>query len=444
MEKCEAIVARDKKVIAPCQHLSYYPLVVDDCDGAYITDKDGNRFIDFLSSASSLNLGSSHPVVNEAIIRQTERFTQYTAAYSYNEEAVAYAERLVSVYPGGVKAKVCFGNSGSDSNDAAVKFCRAYTGRSKIITFVNGYHGNSYGAATMSACTVRMSAKIGPMLPDVYHFPFFGTDVDDETCRRSCLARIEEAFATWLPPEEVAAVIIEPLQGDGGQLPAHPIFMEQLYGLCRRHGILFISEEVQQGFWRTGKWFSIEHYGIVPDGIVMGKTMGGGLPLGAFMARSEIMDTLPAPAHVFTLSGNALSCAAGSAAFDHYQTEAFQMLLQENIAVLRAEAEALQKKHPDKIGFVRGLGMSMGIGICSTAEDGTQQPDNDGTFKILFRCYEMGLIVISLAGHVLRIQPPLNAEPDTLRRGFAIIDEAICQLKEGAIGDEVLCYRAGW
>lgn len=445
IEACKALVDRDKAVIAPCQHLSYFPLVVADAKGAKLTDADGNTYIDFLSSASSLNLGSCHPVINQAIQTQLGKFTQYTQAYTYCQQAIEYAERLTSVYPGGVPAKVCFGNCGSDANDAAVKFARAYTGRAKVITFLNGYYGNTYGSSTMTTCAPRMRAKIGPMLPEVYPFPFFGTDVDDETCEKECLAELQRAFDTWLTPTEVAAVIIEPIQGDGGILPAHPIFMNKLYQLCREHGILFIAEEVQQAFFRTGKWFAIENYpGIIPDGIVMGKSIGASLSLGAFMGRSEIMDCLPAPAHLFTLGGNAIACAAGCAAFDHYASAEFQALLSGNIALLQQEAAHLRAKHPDLVHFHRGIGMSMGIGVCRTLADGTQVPDPDATFKILFRCYELGLIVISLCGHILRIQPPLNIRPEELKQGFAIIAQAMDDLKAGRISDDVLVNRAGW
>ena len=195
IQRCEALIARDKNVIAPCQHLSYFPLVVEDCKGSILTDADGNQFIDFLSSASSLNLGSSHPVITQAIQAQLEKFTQYTQAYCYNQQSIEYAERLFSVYPGGVSAKVCFGNCGSDGNDAAIKFARAYTGRQKIIVFVNGYHGSTYGAATLTTCSTRVHEKMGPFLPEVYAFPFFGTDQDSETVKLIAQA-IEKAGHT--------------------------------------------------------------------------------------------------------------------------------------------------------------------------------------------------------------------------------------------------------
>ena len=442
--KSTAIVERDKAVIAPCSRLAYFPLVIEKASGAVITDVDGNEYIDFLSSASSLNMGSNNPVVTDAIKAQLDRFSQFAIAYTYNERTVEYAERLTSVFPGGVKAKIAFGNCGSDGNDAAVKFARAYTGRQKIIVFINGYHGNTYGSSTMTTCSTKMHEKMGPFLPEIYAFPYFGNDVPDDVCERDCVSAIETAFSTWLPANEVAAVVIEPIQGDAGILPAHPIFMKKLYELCRKHGILFISEEVQQAFYRTGKFFSIEHYDIVPDGIIMGKSIGGSLTLGAFMARDEIMDCLPAPAHLFTLGGNAAACAGGIAAFDLYRSPDFQQHLQDTIKTLWAEAEALKEKNPDLVQFVRGIGMSMGIGVCRTLEDGTKIPDPDATFKVLFRCYEKGLLVISLGANVLRIQPPLVITGEQLKKAFAIIDEAMADFRAGKIDDSVLSFRAGW
>ena len=440
LDRCNALVERDEKVVAPCQHLSYYPLAIAKVEGSVITDLDGNKFIDFLSSASSLNIGSSNPIITKAIEEQLKKFTQYTAAYTYNEQTTEYAERLVSVYPGGVKAKVCFGNCGSDGNDAAVKFARAFTGRQKIIVFINGYHGNTYGSCSMTTCSTRMHAKMGPFLPEIYPFPFYGTDKSDEEVERDCMKAMETAFSTYLPATEVAAMVIEPVQGDGGILPAHPIFMKKLYETCKKYGILFISEEVQQGFYRTGKFFAIEHYGIVPDGIIMGKSVGATLTLGAFMARDEIMDCLPAPAHLFTLGGNSIACAAGIAQFDYLQSEAFQTHLKSNIALLEKLAADLKAKHPKLVAFTRNLGFSMGIGI--QKEDGS--PDTDGVFKILFRSYEKGLVVISLAGWVLRIQPPLTISPELLTRGFEIMDAAMNEYERGEISDDVLKFRAGW
>ncbi len=445
VKSCMQWVERDKKVIAPCSHLSYFPLVVAEAKQDMVYDEDGNSYIDFLSSASSLNLGSGHPAIREAIADQIGKGTQYTIAYSYSRASIEYAERLTSVYPGGVAAKVCFGLCGSDGNDAAMKFARAYTGRSKIITFINAYHGNTYGAASMTAVSTRMRRGMGPFLPEIYSFPFFDTSIEDATCENTCLQMIEEAFATYLPPEEVAAMVIEPVQGDAGLLPAHPIFMQKLHALCRKYGILFIAEEVQQAFFRTGKWFSIEHYGIVPDGIVLGKSLGAGLPLGAFMARSEIIDSLPAPAHLFTLGGNALACRAGIASFDYMCTEEFQQLLAENTQQMQRSLEELCRRYPENLTGIRGIGMSRGLAV-TRREPGSDHPvpDGEGTFKILYRAYEKGLLMISLGQNILRIQPPLVIRAENLKKGFDILAEAVEDYRNGRISDDVLRFRQGW
>lgn len=443
--KSAAWIQRDEKVIAPCQHFSYFPLTIQKVVGDIIFDQDDNQFIDFLSSASSLNLGSGFPAVTEAIKEQLELYSQYTPAYIYNTKNISYAERLTSVYPGGTSAKVCFGNCGSDANDAAIKFARAYTGRSKIITFINGYHGSTYGSISLSAVTTRMRSKMGPFLPDIYNFPFYGDDLEDEVCERECIKELERAFEAYLPPEEVAAVIIEPLQGDAGLIAAHQIFMKKLYALCKKYGILFIAEEVQQAFFRTGKWFSIEHYNIVPDGIIMGKSVGAGLPLGAFMAKEEIMDSLPAPAHLFTLGGHALACAAGCAAFDYMQGEEFQHILAENEKAMERFLKNIMEKFPDIVTRKSGKGMSRGLALTRRdSEKGTLIPDDVGTYKVLFRSYEKGLVIISLGKNVLRIQPPLNIKPKNLERGFKIIEESIQEYLDGKITDEVLKFKKGW
>ncbi len=442
--KCLEYIKRDKKVTSTTSTLSYFPLVIDSGKGAKLYDLDGNEYIDFLSSASSLNLGTCHPVVTEALEKQIKKTTQYTSAYTYNAPNIEYAEKLCSVYPGGVEAKVAFGNCGSDGNDAAVKFARAYTGRNNIITFVNAYHGSTYGSISMTAVTTRMRRSIGSLLPGMHHFKFYGSHLDDDFVERECTKDMEEAFDTYLPPDEVAAIVIEPVQGDAGNVPAHPIFIKKLYELCKKHGILFIAEEVQMAFFRTGKWFSIENYeGIIPDGIVLGKSVGCGLPLGAFMTRKEIADCLPAPGHLFTLGGNHLSCTAGSAAFDVYKTKEFQDELKVKSELIKKLADDLMAEHSDVIMYVRGLGMSYGIGVGSK-KDGEFVADNDGTFKILYRCYEKGLIVISLAGNVLRIQPPLVITEDELKKAFAIITEAVAEYKAGQIPDSVLENQAGW
>ncbi len=445
-DACKQWVERDKKVIAPCQHLSYFPLAVDHAKDAIVVDSDGNEFIDFLTSASSLNLGSCNPAITQGIQEQLAKCTQYTQAYTYSPATIEYAERLCSVYPGlpAEDVRIAFGNCGSDCNDAAVKFARAYTGRRKVITFINAYHGSTYGSIALSCVTTRMSEKMGPFMGDIYHFPFYGQEAPDME-PEWYVKEIQQAFDTYLPASEVAAVIIEPVQGDGGLNLANDKFMHALYDLCRAHGILFISEEVQQAFWRDGHWFGIKCFdGIVPDGIIMGKSVGASLTLGAFMGRKEIMESLPAPAHLFTLGGNAIACAAGCAAFDYYSGEEFQGILRRNEALMKQLLEETAAAHPQTIGFIRGVGMSRGLAVVKRHDDGTFEPDTTGTFKIVYRSYELGLLMISVADNILRIQPPLNIPEADLRRGFAIANQAITEYEQGLIPDDVLVNQAGW
>ena len=227
--KCKEWVRRDNAVIAPCQRLPFYDLVVDQAKGDILVDVDNNTFIDFLSSASSLNIGSRQESVVEAITEQMNKCIQFSPVYSYNVPMIEYAEELVKLFPkrddDHSNIMISFSNCGSEANDAAIKFARAKTGRSKIIAFTNSYHGNTYGSSTLSACTSKMHEKIGPMLTDIYHFTFFGSNVSDAECEANCLREIEDAFRTYLPADEVAAVIIEPMQGDGGMLPL-PIIMQ--------------------------------------------------------------------------------------------------------------------------------------------------------------------------------------------------------------------------
>ena len=419
------------------QNLRYFPVVIKSIKGSIITDQDDNEFIDFLSSAASLNLGSCHPVINKAIKDQLDLFSNYILNYIANDKAGQYAKLLTSVYPGGVKAKVAYANSGSGANDLAIKFARAYTKRYKLISFINSYHGTTFGSISISGSTNRMRNNMGPFLPEVFFFKFYGNDVSDEIAEKESTKEMEEAFEKFLPPKEIAAIFIEAIQGDAGILPAHPIFIKKLYNLCKKYGILFIVDDIQQGFFRTGKMYSIENYeGIIPDGITLGKSFGAGLVGSCFMAKAEIIDCLSPPAHMITLGGNPLTCAAGIAAFNIYYSDEFQVLLKNNIKLLDKLGKDLIEKHPDFINKIRNIGMSMGIEL--------KTKDEDITYKIIYSCYEKGLIMMLLAGNVLRVQPPLNIEPENLEKGFKIIDEAIKDYKDGKISDEVLKCKKTW
>ena len=417
-EKSNAVISRDRQFIAPCQHAANYPLAIGKARGSIVWDLDGNRYIDFIASASSLNVGSLHPAVRKAIKKQLRRTTQYTAAYTYNKASVDYAEALAAVYPGNADVKVCFGHSGSDSNDAAIKFARAYTQRKNILVFKKGYHGSTYGSGSMTSWRKDVYEKIGPMLPGIIRLPFYESSRYDKSEEE-----LEAEVRAAVDPESIAAVIIEPVQGEGGLTPADPVFIRHLYALCKRNGILFFAEEVQQGFYRTGRFFSIEHYDIVPDGIIIGKSAGAGLVLGAFIGRKEIMDSLPPMAHLLTLAANPLSCSAGLAQLKYLKSNRFQSCLKRNIAMAREIVCSLQRKYPDTISFVHITGMSIGIGVKA---DGNRAA-GERAREIVLSCFKKGLLILPIADNVLRLQPPLNIPVRELKKGFQILEEAIAQ-----------------
>jgi len=446
IDKCIERVERDSNVIAGCCRIPYYPLVVYSIDGAIVKDIDGNSYIDLLSSAGVLNVGGSNLKVNKAIIDQVNKFVHYTPAYSYNEPMIELAQKLVEITPGNYNKKVSFGLSGSDANDGAIKFARAYTGKSNIITFIGAYHGSTFGSMTMSAITTKMRRKIGPFLPNVYSFNYpncyrctFGKK--ENSCNIECLNEMNIAFETYIPVDEVAAIIIEPIQGDSGMIVPPKKYIKKLYDICKENNILFISEEVQQGFGRTGKWFGIDHFDVIPDAVVLGKSIASGLPLSAIVGRSEIMDSLQSPAHAFTIAANPVCCSASISTIDVISEDGFL----DNVTQIGNLTKDYFNKIKDKyeiIGDVRGLGLSIGVELVKDSIN--KERHVEAASKICYRCYEKGVILITLSGNVFRIQPPLNITKEEMIKALEIIEESIVDYLAGKIPDHVLDVVKGW
>ena len=280
------------------------------------------------------------------------------------------------------------------------------------------------------------------MLPDIRYFRYFYED-EGLSEHYNYMQEIERAFETDLPPpEEVAAVFVEPIQGDGCLRPASYAFIRQLFALCKKHGILFISDEVQQGFFRSGRWFGIEQYKVIPDGIVLGKSLGAGLPLGAFMARPEVVDTLPSSVCAYTLSGFHLACVAGIAQFDCMRQDTFQQTLRENSSAMRSLITVLEQSRRQGLLLKSyGTGMSYGIHILDAK---TGAPDPRTAAKIACRCYEKGLLLLVMSGNVLRIQPPLTIGSKHLRDCFERLESAIDEVLAGYAPDPILLSQPAW
>lgn len=446
LKNCTTIVDEDMEVIPRFTRSPYYPLAVKRGYGSILEDADGNEYIDFLSSAAVLNVGSCHPKVVKAIIEQTQELIHYTAGYMYMEAQVELAKKLIEITPGTFKKKVAFGVSGSDAIDGVIKLARAYTGRSKIISFTKSYHGSTYGAISVSTVSLNMRRKIGPLLPDIHHIPYpdcyrcdFGKE--EASCNMECLEQLKINFNSYLPAEEVAGIIIEPIAGDAGLVVPPQKCIDALYKICKEHGILLISDEVQQGFGRTGKWFGIENFDIVPDIIAMGKGISSGMPLSAIVASDEIMESLDDPAHLFTMAGNPVCCKAALATIEIIKEED---LLDYTLQIGKYLKERFQKLQGQYsiIGDVRGLGLSIGVDLIK--DKLTKEQNYEAAAKICYRCWEKGLIVTFFANCVLRIQPPLNITKEEIDRALEIIEEAINDYLEDDIPDEVLEIAKGW
>jgi len=445
-DKSLELVKRDEKVYPEFARMPYYPLAINRGRGAIIEDMDGNQFIDMLSSASSLNTGHSHPRINKAIKEQLDKFISYTVAYTYSEPSVNLAEELCRITPGNFEKRVAYGLTGSDANDGMIKLARAYTGKKKIISFIGAYHGSTYGAISLSAISLNMRRKIGPLLPEIEHIRYpdcyrcaFGKA--GENCNLECLNDFKTALSTYLPADDIAAIVMEPIAGDAGLVVPPEKYMDAIYKLSKENNILFVSEEVQQGFGRTGKWLGIEHFNIVPDIVIMGKSMASGLPLSAILARKEIMDSLGKPAHLFTMGGNALSCIASLETINILRDEDLLEKSTELGNYVMSRFEEMKDKY-EIIGDVRGKGLSIGVDLVTDRE--SKIGNNEAAAKICYRCWEKGIILIFLASGVLRVQPPLVISKGQLDRALNIIEESIVEYLSGQIPDEVLDIAKGW
>ncbi|MBB1086186.1 aspartate aminotransferase family protein [Limosilactobacillus fastidiosus] len=445
MKNNHQILAKENKSFATAARVKYYDIVIDSGRGAILTDADGNQYIDLLASASSTNTGHCHPKVVKAIQEQLQKIIQYTPAYFANSQAACLAPRLAKLAPMSGPVEVVWGNSGSDANDAIIKFARAYTGRQYIVSFTGAYHGSTYGSMTLSSVSLNMARKMGPLLPGVVKVPFpdpwdkLPNETEEQFVKRY-FKMFKLPFETYLPVDEVAAILIEPIQGDGGIVKTPPEFMKKIYQFAKEHGILFAIDEVNQGMGRTGKWWSIQHFGIEPDLMSIGKSLASGMPLSAVVGRKEIMESLGAPANVYTTAGNPVTTAAANATLDVIQEE---HLLERSTKLgkkARQFFEGEQAKY-DFIGDVRMYGLDGGIDI---VDPQTGKGDTEATTRIMYRVFELGAIIISLRGNIFRFQPPLVITEEELDQAFAILDQAFAEEAAGKLSLPENAEELGW
>lgn len=445
MSENEHLLAIEGQHLATQSRIKYFDIVISSGNGALLKDATGREYIDLLASASSTNTGHSHPKVVQAITEQAKRLIQYTPAYFANETAAKLTAKLTALAPISGPVKLLWGNSGSDANDAVIKLARAYTKRQYIVTFTGAYHGATYGALSASAVSLNMTRKIGPLLPGIIKVPFPDPwkKKDYETEEQFVTRMFEEflhPFETYLPPDEVALILIEPIQGDGGIVKVPPTFLEKVYRFAKKHQILFAVDEVNQGLGRTGKWWSIEHFGLEPDLVTVGKSLASGLPLSAVLGRAEILEALDAPAHLFTTAGNPVTSAAALATLEVIEEEKLVTRSKELGQLAEAFFKQAQKNY-DFIGDVRMYGLNGGIDIVDPV---TKKPSQMLATQLIFAIFERGALMISLRGNILRFQPPLVITKAQLQKAFTIIEAAFNAQKQGKLTLPQNAAELGW
>ena len=419
------LIERDQVVISP-SYPRGYPFVMDHGRGVEVWDVDGNRFLDFAAGIAVTSTGHSHPKVVKAIQEQAEKFIHISSDY-YHSKWIELAEYLDLIAPFQEDAISFMTNSGTESVEAALKLARHHTGRTQFIAFLGGFHGRTYGAVSMTASKPHYHRGFFPLLNGVTHIPFPdpyrpvlnmlpGEDIGTATIRYL----EEEVFGKNIPADEVAAIIVEPIQGEGGYIVPPKGFFLQLRDLCTRNGILLIADEVQAGMGRTGKWWSIQNFGVEPDIVATAKGIASGMPLGAMIARKSVA-TWPKGSHGNTYGGNPLSCAAALVTLDLIENEYL-----DNAAIvgqyILEQLKIMQERHPC-MGSVRGIGLMIGIEFVTDRVRKT--PAVDLRNRVEYLAYERGLLTLGCGRSVIRISPALCITKAEADEGLQILEEAI-------------------
>src|SRR6266481_3515404 len=405
------------------------PVYVAKAEDAWLEDVDGNRYVDFAGGIGCINVGHRREAVVAAIRGQLDRYLHTCVQVTPYEGYVRLAERMNEVTPGRFRKKTLFVNSGAEAIENAVKIARVHTGRPGIIAFEDAFHGRTMMTLALTSKTHPYKAGFAPFPGDVYRIPYAycyrcSYSLQYPSCDVFCARHLEDTFKRVVAAEDVAAVIAEPVLGEGGFVTPPPEFFRIVMDICHRHGVLFIADEVQSGYGRTGKMFACEHYGIEPDIVVTAKSLGGGLPLAAVTGRAEIMDA-PGPGGLGgTFAGNPLSCAAANAVLDVFERE--DLLARANSIGNRfnQRAENWQRRF-EIIGDVRGLGAMRALELVKSRE--TRDPVPDETKKITQYCYEHGLITITAGtyANIIRVLVPLVITDEQLDEALDILESAL-------------------
>ncbi|HZR65842.1 MAG TPA: acetyl ornithine aminotransferase family protein [Terriglobales bacterium] len=415
------VLAGDDKYISPSYTRSY-PLVAKEGHGIVVTDVDGNEFFDFSSGIAVTSTGHCHPDVVAAIQKQAGELIHMSGTDFYYESLVTLAERLSKIAPMPGPHRVYYGNSGAEAIECALKLARYHTGRQNIIAFFGAFHGRTMGALSLTASKPQQKRRFAPLVPGVTHVLYPDVYRKGEQDAQACAKFIEEKlFKTTVPPEEVAAIFVEPVQGEGGYVPAPRIFMQELRRICDQHGILLVADEVQSGIGRTGKWWAIEHTGVQPDIVCSAKGIASGMPLSVTLTKANIMNWVPG-SHASTFGGNPVCIAAALATLDVIEREG---LLRSTADVgnhmLRRLAD-WPKKHK-LVGDVRGLGLMIGVELVKDKQ--TKERASEERDRVVELAFERGILFLGCGANTIRIAPPLITTKEQADVAMDVLEECL-------------------
>ena len=428
--KAKKIVDRDAAVISPSFGRAY-PLVVEKGEGNIITDVDGNRFIDMNAGLAVCNVGHAHPKVIKAIKDQTDKFIHYSYTDFYYEDYVDLGEKLHGLVPGDHKKKFFYGNSGAESVEAALKVSRWHSGRQGVLAYIGSFHGRTMGAVSLTASKPYQRARFSPLIPGVHHIfypycyrcPF---NLECPSCNYACVDYIDEyLFHRYVPPNEVAMLIAEPIQGEGGYVVPPDGYFPRLKKLLDEYGILFAADEIQSGVGRTGKWFAIEHFDVVPDIVCIAKGIAAGLPLGVMASRAEIQDWTPG-SHASTFGGNPVSCAAALAVLDVIEQEKLLENARTQGDYIMKRLNEMMADHP-MMGDVRGKGLMVGIELVK--DKYTKEYAKKETEEVMMKCFKKGVALVNCGINVIRLMPPLTITRDLVDASLEIFEESLSEIE---------------
>ena len=425
-------IARDERVTSP-SYTRVYPLVVARAQGAVIEDVDGNRFLDFNAGIAVCSTGHCHPRVVEAIHRQSSQLIHMSGTDFYYRAQFELAEKLTQITPGTFPKKVFFTNSGTEAVEAAFKLARYHTKRQQIIAFLGAFHGRTMGSLSLTASKVTQRRGFGPLVPGVTHIGYGDCrhcphHLAYESCGIECVGTIEKSlFHRLMAPDEVAAIFVEPIQGEGGYIVPPLEFHRDLKAVAEKYGILHVVDEVQSGMGRTGRMCAIEHWDVVPDIVCLAKGIASGLPLGAIVARADVMDWPPG-SHASTFGGNPVACAAALETIALLQEE-----LMENAArlgeFLLTALKTMQSRR-SAISDVRGKGLMIGVELVE--RDADRSPAPEAAEQLVQSCFHKGLLLLRCGDSSVRLCPPLVITRPQAETALAIIEESLIEMEKGA------------